>query len=169
MGSSVPIEYLRERFNYDPDTGVLTWRNGQRAGHAVGYLHRGYLLVTLVFHGRKYTLSVHRIIFAIVTGEWPPYDVDHRDGVRNNNRWNNLRACTRSENKQNLGGPLCSGSSSILGVSRCSRNLPRPWRASIKTKGHQVHLGFFTTKEEAGQAYLMAKIEFHPFGARIHG
>jgi HNH endonuclease len=160
------VEWLRERFSYDPETGMLTWRDGKYAGQPVATRKvDGYLVIRPKINGKRHYFRVHRVAFALMTGEWPLHDIDHWNGVRDNNRWKNLRSATRSENKQNLKGPLRSGSSGLLGVSpRYGR-----WQANIKTNGRQTHLGYFTTKEEAHQAYLTAKAKVHPFGGFSHG
>jgi hypothetical protein len=166
MASQVPIEYLRERFSYDPDTGVLAWRNGQRAGQEAG--RKGNHQAFLRFNGRRHSILVHRIAFALMTGRWPPHDIDHRNGISTDNRWDNLRAATRAENTQNLGGPYRNGSTGVLGVHRIVNRL-KPWRARIGINGGKCSLGCFPTKEEAYQAYLRAKKELHPFSERVHG
>lgn len=84
----VPIERLREVFAYDPDTGIVV-RNGKRAG-GVSDRYR-----TVSIDGVR--LKEHRLIWALVHGEWPE-EIDHinRDGY--DNRLSNLRATNRSEN-----------------------------------------------------------------------
>jgi hypothetical protein len=158
------LEFVLTRFNYDPETGGLTWRDGKYAGQKVATkLQFGYLVVTPKIGGKRCRLRAHRVAFVLMTGHWPPYDIDHLNGIRDDNRWTNLRAATRSENKQNLGGPQRNGSSGFLGVSPHGKR----WQAHIKINGRQTALGNFTTKEEAYQAYLAAKTVAHPFGERI--
>ena len=103
-----------------------------------------------------------------MTGRWPPHDIDHRNGVPTDNRWDNLRSVTHAENIQNLGGPYRNGSTGVLGVHRIANGV-RPWRARIGINGSKRSLGCFRTKEEAYQAYLSAKKELHPCSERIHG
>ena len=159
------VAYLRERFAYDPETGVLTWRSGQNKGKPIVSKDKKYLRVILNFEGRQYGLFAHRIAFALMTGAWPANEIDHHNGIGHDNRWDNLREATHRQNKQNLGGPMRSGSSGLLGVSPSRHR----WKASIKTNGKQKHLGYFPTKEEAYQAYLAAKAKVHPFGVRLNG
>jgi hypothetical protein len=99
-------------FNYDPDTGLLTWKvsrsNRIKIDQVAGSLqinHKGkpyenhYLHVNV---GGRYHL-VHRIVFEIMTGQVVPPDmqIDHKDGDGTNNRWKNLRFATRSQNMGN--------------------------------------------------------------------
>jgi len=98
-------EQLQNLLNYDPDTGVFTWRDdlpvkrgprvaGKRAGsrNAEGYLY-------VEINRRKYKTS--RLAFLWMTGEWPTFCVDHINRDRSDDRWCNLRDVTRSENRIN--------------------------------------------------------------------
>ena len=95
---------LQEKFNYDPETGQLTWKISSSArikpgDHAGHYSGKGYLIVKL-----NYSLyRAHRIIWKLAYGEDPPADmeIDHinRNGI--DNRLSNLRLATRSQNSLN--------------------------------------------------------------------
>ena len=103
---------FRELFNYDPDTGLLTWKISRSSRIKIGqvagslktcnknkpyehyYLHVGFA------EGR---IMNHRIIWEMMTGEPPPRNmqIDHRDGDGTNNRWANLRLASPSQNMGN--------------------------------------------------------------------
>jgi hypothetical protein len=122
MGKSadhdVPVEYLRECFSYDLETGRLTWRDRPRShfktegawkawrtrkvGRQTGTSVKGYLSVPFTFEGFVRTAQAHRIAYALQTGEWPPNEIHHNDHERANNRWANLRSMTHAENMRNL-------------------------------------------------------------------
>ncbi len=96
------IEYLQSLFDYDSETGVLTWkvqRGRGRPGKAAGRTDRdGYLRVEV--DGR--TQSVARIAYTIYTGRDPfPLTIDHVNRVRTDNRIVNLRPATPSEQNRN--------------------------------------------------------------------
>lgn len=174
MRKPPPIDVLRRLFGYDPETGVLTilprpredfrhvrhWRMRVRRydGRPAGSLRKdGYLIVSPVIDGVTHRILAHRLIWAIVHGEWVP-EVDHRDGCGSNNRLDNLRAAaTQAENMQNL------PSSVRRGVSVDARG-PRPlYSARIRADGRVIHLGSFASAEAAHAAYLEAKARLHPF------
>ena len=93
-------EVLRNLFNYDPETGVLSRRSGRRAGQPCGYLagetYKGYLRVKI--KGIHY--RVHRVIWKHYYGEDIPegYSIDHIDFDTQNNRIENLRLMEMLEN-----------------------------------------------------------------------
>lgn len=86
------------------------------------------------------------------------------DGVRNNNRWNNLRQCTRAENLWNAKRRTVAKS----GLKGAHWNPARQnWRSSISTNGVETRLGSFDTAEEAHEAYCRAAAIQHGEFARI--
>lgn len=151
-------EELNKQFNYDPETGILTWKfskKGRRTNQALGNLNSGgYLRVGVNY--QEYL--VHRIIWTMVKGEWPVTDIDHIDGVTTNNKWDNLRLATESQNIQNQKKGHKGSASKYLGVSR---NWGSSWRAEICINRVNKHLGTFATEEEAYAAYLEAKRKLH--------
>ena len=169
----IPIDELRERLAYDPETGVLRWRKGQVAGHvtkgtpAQGGGYREIEWRTTAPGKRKgrrvHYLRAHRVAWALATGAWPINEIDHRDGARDNNRWRNLREATRAENAQNLVQEP-RGKSGVIGASRTPGCKDR-WRADMNGR----YLGAFGSAEEAHQAYLAAKAKYHPFQPQPRG
>lgn len=151
---------LRELLDYNPETGVFTRKlctaNRHKPGEVVGHsAARGYLQA--MAGGKKHML--HRLAWFWVHGEWPEFDVDHKNRIRTDNRIDNLRPATRSENSHNAGISSANWSG-FTGVawdkSRCL------WLASIKANGKQHHLGRFPTRVEASEAYQAAKLIYHP-------
>lgn len=95
------VAEARRQLAFDPETGILTSRVDRihsPAGTIIGYADRdGYLHAR--FAGRQYL--VHRLGWLIVYGRWPVGEIDHRDGVRTNNRIANLREADRGQNCSN--------------------------------------------------------------------
>lgn len=96
------IEWLRQRFRYDPETGVVV---GPRGRPLVATI-KGYRCVYLRDPARH--ISVNRLAFALMTGRWP-HLVDHIDGDKGNDRWANLREVTQMENVWNPANPRLGG------------------------------------------------------------
>jgi hypothetical protein len=87
-----------------------------------------------------------------MTGSWPTVLVDHRDGERSNNRWDNLRLATDQQNGQNR--KACSRSTTgIVGVVPSGDG----YRAHIAVHRQVQYLGTFETLEEAKAARLTAE------------
>ena len=148
---------VREAFSYDPDTGVLTDRaTGQAAGIDNG---NGYLRVQ--FKGRRWL--VHRLIWLHVTGSWPKAALDHRNHVRFDNRWENLREATWAQNNQHRVQVSRASKSGFTGVYQRGNR----WVASISANGERLFLGVHSTPEAAHGAYLAAKALHHRFDAQV--
>ena len=86
-------------------------------------------------------------------GEWGRPTIDHRDGDGTNNRWNNLRRASQSQNNANRRRPR-SNTSGFKGVSRCRRT--GKWIAVIGKRGRMIYLGKFSTPQAAHAAYVAA-------------
>lgn len=170
MRRELTAERLRELLRYDPETGILSWRVdrgkcgiGSRAGDSAGWPDKkGYLRAKV--DGNDF--MCHRLAWLYVHGRWPAKQIDHINGVRDDNRIANLRECSAGENQQNQRNPRRCGTSGFLGVS--FKKHCKKWAAKIKVCGKQKHIGYFSTPEEAHAAYLKAKAELHPFQTITH-
>lgn len=156
MKFEVTAEWLRERYSYDPNTGVFIRRDkGKEVGFWMsGQRYRGLMLGG----GRGRMYAVHRLAWLHMTGEWPPETVDHINGDSGDNSWANLRAATLSENNRNT--PVRR--QGLKGVA-CDTSVFRrkPWRAAVKVGGKSIHLGRYATEQEAHAAYAAGARKYH--------
>ena len=155
-------EQLKKLIRLDRSTGVCYWRVDRggkaRKGTAVGTLHSQGYVVTRI-NGKTY--PVHRLIWFMLHGCWPT-SVDHKNGVRHDNRPRNLREATLQLNAQNKRG--AQGANPYLGVCLKKKRSPTErtrWSAKLTIGKKQVHLGYFSTPEKARRAYLAAKKVLH--------
>lgn len=155
----ISIQRLREVFRLEPETGRLFWRvkkaNHIAAGDEAGAAHgSGYREVRL--DGKR--LYTHRIIFALTNGRWPIGDVDHANRDKTDNRPENLREATRTQNIQNAGLSRANRSG-VKGVHWCK--FTGKWRARIRLNDRHVCLGRYDDIETAGYAYMSAALKAH--------
>lgn len=144
------MEELTQLFNYVD--GRLYWkkRGGKEAG-AVG--KRGYRLVNLNY--KKY--MTHRLVW-IMHGNDPVPILDHIDGNKLNNRIENLRPATKSQNMMNA-GVYVSNTSGVKGVSWVS-TIQR-WTGQVGLNGRIYSAGQFKDKEECIVAVQELREKLH--------
>jgi hypothetical protein len=148
-----------ELFVYDPETGELrnrVDRNGRaRSGALAGYRRAdGY--VNVAVKGKRY--QVHRVAWLMTHGAWPAAQIDHVNGVRDDNRLINLREATAAENGRNRGA-TAGNRTGFKGVYW--HKIGRKYVAKIKFRGKSTYLGLFTTPEAAHAAYQSAAYANH--------
>lgn len=140
---------VRALLDYDPATGIFTWkRTGRRAGGPAGE-NNSYWLIGIDYV-RYYA---HRLAWLWMTGKAPEQEVDHRDRDALNNRWSNLREATSSQNKHNRGVTRRSRSG-VKGVHWNERD--QKWEASLMVDYKRTRLGNFDSIAEAAAAYRSA-------------
>lgn len=153
-------EILRERFDYSD--GALVWRQSPRPGWkgriAGTQTPRGYIRV---FLDGKYVLA-HRIVWAWHHDEWP-LEIDHKNGDTSDNRIDNLRPATHSQNTQNA-SVRKDNSSGVKGVTW--HKATNKWMASLQVNKRRVHLGVHEEKEQAIAAVHSARAAHHQQFAR---
>ncbi len=106
------------------------------------------------------SIYLHRYIWLLHTGSLPQQDIDHINRDKLDNRVENLRDVSRSENNRNqtplwqLGRKMRKKSELPIGVRRDPACRSRPYKAAVRDNGKIKHLGMFATPEEASAAYL---------------
>lgn len=146
-------EYLKDILNYNELTGIFTWkkrthiRSTYIIGSNAGCLNKyGYLCITI--HVKKY--FAHRLAWLYVYGYFPEKEIDHINGIRNDNRICNLREANRNENQWNV-TKRKDNSSGFKGVSWSKRE--NKWVANACLNKKQKHIGYFYQIEDAIKAY----------------
>jgi len=169
------VETLRKLLDYDPETGILTWKprtaemfssaakarqwNDRCANKIAGNkrpLPKNYILVSVLTEN----LMAHRIAWAMYYGAPPSEQIDHINGDCSDNRIINLRVVSNIENCRNQRAPR-NNTSGHVGVH--FRKKDARWYAYISARG-RISLGDFQTFDEAVAARKAAEIKhgFHP-------
>lgn len=168
-------DYLRQCFDYDPETGLFRWRvrpqshfataaacaawNKRFAGAPAlrNKMRNGYLIGRVSLDGAYIKMLAHRVAWTLMAGASPEDQIDHADRDRSNNRWANLREADQSQNNWNSADQ--------------QRELPRGvypngngFSARMTHRGVRVHLGTFETPEEASKVWQRAaQVRRHEF------
>jgi hypothetical protein len=151
----IALERLKTLLHYDETTGGFVWlvspANNVPAGSVAGSIHRiqGYRVIRVDGKAER----AHRLAWLYVTGENPPEQIDHINGVRSDNRFCNLRPATNGQNQQNS-KTQSNNRLRIKGVCRCKKT--GRYKAQIGHNGENIFLGRFDTPELAHAAYVAA-------------
>lgn len=162
-------DYISECLRYDPEDGLLYWKkrpldhfvnesyqsrwNKRYAGERAGkFLMNGYL--KLAIDNKKY--YAHRIVWVLNKKEWPQY-IDHINGNRSDNRIENLRNVSRSQNQRNLKLSV-RNTTGFIGVTKDARN--GHYIAQVKIGEKHIHLGSFKNLSDAVEARAKASEEY---------
>lgn len=161
---------LKAALHYDPLTGLWTWLVSRgrhaRPGSPAGAIHKvkrsktPYLRIK--FDGKSYL--AHRLAFFYMTGDWPVGIPDHRNTDGLDNRWENLREATPSQNQANR-GVRTDNRSGLKGVSYCARD--DLYHSEIQLNGKRIGLGSFKEPRPAALAYERAAKEMFGEFARV--
>lgn len=142
---------LKRRLSYDPDTGLFTRLTTHNMylfkGRIAGCLTpSGYIMIA-VGVGK---FPAHRLAWFYMYGEFPKGLIDHKNGIRTDNRIDNLRVVDHVKNTWN-GATSSRNKSGYKGVSWHKK--AKRWQAQLVFLGTSYHLGYFDTVVEAASAY----------------
>lgn len=153
---NISQERLKKLLHYDGDTGIFVWiyKSNKKSNISIGDIagklpsnSDGYKYVTL----DKVKYPQHRLAYFYVNGAFDfSLEIDHINRDRADNRINNLRVVTSSQNKFNT---------RAKGYSVCK--ITGKFAAEIYCNGIKYKLGRFNTEQEARDAYLSKKSELH--------
>ncbi len=142
-------EKINNLFDYCEHSGNLIWKKSYggkaKKGNVAGYVRLGeYRLIGI----DKKHYPAHRLIWLLVTKEQPALDkdIDHKNGNKNDNRFQNLRLVTNSENTAHHPGrpePKCYQVNTRNGIT---------WYQAVYTLNRKRYTcGIFKTAEEASK------------------
>ena len=162
-------ESIRDLLDYDPDSGVFTWRkrdirwfksykgwatwNGKFAGKRAGRVwtspRTGYQSRHLYLLGKNN--NEHRLVWMWMTGNTPPLQIDHINRDATDNRWSNLRSTEGFSNNMNM-SMHSSNTSGVTGVSWFKP--AKKWAAKCELSGKRYYLGYFNNLDEAAMEVM---------------
>lgn len=163
---------LQSLLRYDADSGKLFWNTRPRSLFVSDKAHKvwntqnagkqaftassaaGYK-VGRIF-GKGYL--AHRIIWCMVYGDFVKDTIDHINQDPSDNRLENLREATKSENRANSRSRL-SSKLRLKGVYWSEKD--KKYVAEIIVSGKKTRLGYFRSADEAAHEYNKAAIHFH--------
>lgn len=141
--SGMSVEEMREHWSYDPETGVFINKSRNRPANAKDA--NGYIKLTKGINGRNYQFYAHRAAWLMHYGSLDPkLHIDHLNGDRSDNRIENLRLGTVSQNMKNR-RMFSSNKSGATGVIWNSRR--NKWEVQICGK----HRGLFEDFDDAAK------------------
>ena len=164
----IDVEKMRKLFTYNESTGTLLWNrrtidmcssehamksfNNKKAGTIAGTKRKNANGKTyLVLKVDGFVHLVHRICYVIKTGLQPEF-IDHINGDGTDNRWENLRSTSITENNRNM-RLFKTNTSEFCGVGK----LGCKWQSHIWINNKQVNIGTYDTKAEAVAARKAAE------------
>ena len=139
----ITAEEFRSKYHYNPETGVISALYGKigemkPSNSALGHTNSdGYCIICIGY--KQYNAS--RLAHLYMTGAWPEKGkhMDHINGIKNDNRWSNLRCVSRSENIHNTDVRL-----GVRFHEQCKQ-----WEARIAINNKKINLGLFASKDSA--------------------
>jgi hypothetical protein len=138
------LEVLKDRFTYVAEYGQFLYRKPPKRNYYLMNEVAGSYDKSTGYHriridGKLY--KVHHLVWLYETGDLPK-EIDHINGKRADNRFENLREVTRRKNCQNR---EAHRKGRLHGASKIKNR----WRSYTTVNGKQVHLGCYATEKEA--------------------
>lgn len=171
MNTELTQEHLKSILHYDGFSGEFYWINSRGSTRSKRLpcgarlagcsTPDGYRMIRVGSAG----YYAHRLAWLYMTAHWPKMFLDHINGARDDNRFENLRECTTQQNSANRSTDRGSHSG-FKGVYWYSSH--KKWAARISWSGKRRHLGYFRTAEEAAIAYDQEAKKLHGEFVRLN-
>lgn len=148
--SGLTVDRVSELFSADVKSGEFRRKKARgpsKQGSVAGYVSgNGYRYLMI---DRELYLE-HRLVWFVAHGKWPSDCIDHINGIKTDNRIENLREATSAQNLKNTSKPK-TNTSGFKGVS--FEKAAGKWSAKARANGSHHHLGYFASAEDASNAY----------------
>jgi len=143
-------EQLKQLLSYDIKSGHFIWNCDRGSNKVKGLIAdnksvKGYL--TLHINYKQY--RSHRVVWFYHYGEWPKGQIDHINGIRDDNRIENLRVCTNRQNSQNR---IRHKSGKLVGVHY--HKASKKFKVEVYLNGKKVYLGLYLSEEAGHKVYI---------------
>lgn len=149
-------EKLKKILNYDPITGIFTrvvsTNPKNKVGEIAGTLYQGYNVIKI--DGTSYQAA--RLAFLFIQGEFPKFQVDHINHIRNDDSWSNLREVSQQTNSKNR-RKYKTNATGEGGITKSGNK----FRVQLQVEGKRLSFGSHSTLEQAVAAREEAKTKFN--------
>ena len=136
---------LKSKLYYNPETGIFTRITTKKSNNKPS--SNGYIYLSV--NNKQY--SAHRLAWLYVYGEFPTNCIDHINRIKHDNKIENLREASYSQNSYNK---ECKSKSGYKGVTWWERD--KNWKSQITINNKNIHLGYFKKAKDAHNAYINA-------------
>jgi hypothetical protein len=137
---------VKKGYSYNPITGKILNPKNKIIGHETIY---GYIVISPCLDNKYYKMFAHKFAWYYIHNEIPE-TIDHINRIKNDNRIENLRSVTLSENQWNRNAKGYNWKKSH-----------NKYEVKIKVNNKHIWIGLFDTEIEASEAYLKAKEKYH--------
>jgi hypothetical protein len=138
---------IEKGYTYDAETGLVKNRHGKVLKTTD---NRGYNRLFIFNDKKRYDILSHQFGWYYIHG-YCAKEIDHINGVRDDNRLCNLRSVTHQQNNWNM----------TKAKGYYYHKTSKKYLAQISSDYKIIHLGLYNTPEEARAAYLQAKEKYH--------
>jgi len=150
---------LKEVLNYNPKNGLFTWKIKANKDRNIGSVagsknKKGYVIIG---YDRKTYLG-HRLAHLYMLGEFPKNQIDHKDHIKHNNKWKNLREVTNQENHKNMTIQK-NNKSGHIGVSFNKEK--NKFQSYITVNNKKINLGYYVELNSAIYARKQAETKYN--------
>ena len=152
------LHFIKEHLLYNKNTGIFYWNVNrqkiQKGSIAGGLSGEGYIQIRVL--GKK--MGAHRMAWLLHYGTLPKNQLDHINEIKTDNRIENLREATHSQNMRNYTHNVknTSGYKNVVWSKKSSK-----WQVGLRVNGKKKHIGLFNSINEAVEAAQSARQQFH--------